>query len=163
MDVLRWLYELRLSYWVRESLWGHPAMLCFHALGMALVVGIVLVLSIRVLTGWPKEISPAAFDGLLRVARWGFFANFVSGFILFISNAPSLTLNWTFQAKIALIAAGGVSVLALWRMVGASPEEALAGGALPAKARGVAALNILFWLGAIVFGRYIAYTLQFVL
>lgn len=160
MKFLGWMYEFAISAWIRESDWGHPLMLCFHALGMAVVVGVVVVLSLRVASGWPKGLTPESFDGLLRLAQIGFLVNFASGLILFIANGPSLTLNWTFQLKIALIVAGGLSVLLMWRMIKGPAGLAIAQGAVPMSARIVAALTIAFWLAAIVAGRYIAYTLQ---
>jgi len=162
MALLAWLYETEISHWIRESVWGHPMLLCFHALGMAAVVGVVLVLSIRVAFGWPGSIAPQSFSGLLRVARWGFLANLASGVFLYMSNAPSLSLNWTFQSKIALIAAGGISILVLWRMVENTPASGGPDQAITVQTRVAAVLTIGFWLGAIVAGRYIAYTLKHV-
>ncbi len=163
MPLLAWLYETNISHWIRESVWGHPILLCLHALGMAAVVGVVLVLSIRVAFGWPRSIAPASYGGLLQGARWGFLANLASGVLLYMSNAPSLTLNWTFQAKIALIVAGGISILVVWRMVTASPPAADGTAqAVTIQARTAAVLTIIFWLAAILAGRYIAYTLKYV-
>ena len=63
MELLAWLEQTELSLWLRESDWGHPIVLCFHAVGMALVVGISLMFSARVL-GYSKDFPLAAFDKL---------------------------------------------------------------------------------------------------
>jgi hypothetical protein len=161
MKFLGWLYDLSLSAWIRESDWGHPIMLCFHAIGMAMVVGVVTTLAIRVALDWPKGLTVESFTGLLRLARWGFLINLASGVVLFVANAPSLTLNFTFQLKIVLIIAGGIAVWALWRMLIGTPEKpAPQTGVFTPQAKLLSWLILLFWLGAIVSGRYIAYTLQ---
>src|SRR5712675_533939 len=40
MEFLAWLEQTDASVWLRESDWGHPIILCFHAVGMGMVVGI---------------------------------------------------------------------------------------------------------------------------
>ena len=37
MEFLAWLEQTELSLWLRESDWGHPIVLCFHAVGMGLI------------------------------------------------------------------------------------------------------------------------------
>ena len=67
MDSLAWLEQTDLSTWLRESDWGFPIMLCFHAVGMGLVVGISLMFSARVL-GYAKAFPLSAFDRLFTIA-----------------------------------------------------------------------------------------------
>ncbi len=160
MKFLGWMYELPISYWIRESTWGHPIMLCFHAIGMAVVVGIVVMLAIRVATGWPKGLTAGSFEPLLRLAQIGFVMNFLSGLILFMANAPSLTLNWTFQIKIVLIILGAVLVWWQSRVLIGTPEKPGSEAVISVPTRIIAALTIVCWIAAVVAGRYIAYTLQ---
>ena len=40
MNVLAWLEQTEFSTWLRESDWGYPIVLCFHAVGMGMVVGV---------------------------------------------------------------------------------------------------------------------------
>ena len=147
-----------LGVWVVESVWLHPIMLCFHALGMAVVVGIVLVLDLRVL-GYAKGLSVARFERLLSIAWAGFAVNAVSGLVIFAGNATRLIGNWTFLLKMALIVLGGLSVWALWRMLKAEPEQMGPDGVASVRAKALALASLIFWIGAIVAGRYIAYTL----
>ena len=68
MEFLARLEETELSLWLRESDWGHPIVLCFHAVGMGLVVGISLMFCARVL-GYSKSFPLAGFDHVTVKAR----------------------------------------------------------------------------------------------
>src|SRR5437764_2336031 len=89
MDMLTQLEETNLSIWLRESDWSQPILLCFHAVGMAMVVGISLMFSARVL-GYAKDFPLAGFDKLFGLAWIGFAMNAVSGTLLFIAEPRRL-------------------------------------------------------------------------
>ncbi len=158
MEFLASLEATELSQWIRFSFWGAYILLSFHAIGMALVVGLVLMMDIRML-GYAKGITPEAFSRMLPVAWAGFAVNFLSGLLLFVSNGTKLILNWSFQLKMSLIAAGGLSLWLLWRSVRSEIEIAGDFAATTNKQRVLAVASIIFWIGALTAGRLIAYTL----
>ena len=158
MEFLSKLEAWPLSQWVAGSDWGYPIVLCFHSIGMALVVGVVLMLGVRVL-GYARAIPLSVFETLFKFAWAGFVLNAGSGVLLFMANGQALITNWTFVLKIILIAIGGVLLLYLWRGVRAEPEQMESGGDFSGKAKGLAIVTILCWLGAVTSGRYIAYVL----
>jgi hypothetical protein len=155
MQFLSWLEATGISQHIQYGIWAYPVILCAHSVGMAMVVGIVLMLNLRVL-GFPEGIPIQAFSRLLSVAWLGFYLNAISGVLLFMPEATKLAVLWTFQLKLALIVAGGISVWLLWRTV---EEYKDADHRFSRKAKIIAIISTLFWLGAITSGRYIAYTL----
>jgi Family of unknown function (DUF6644) len=153
MQFLEWLQSTGIALFVRESMWGYPAVLSSHAIGMAIVVGMVLMICIRVL-GFAPRIPIASFERLFTVARLGVALNVISGIMLFMADAPRFAANRLFQLKIALIIVGAISVWILLREVMNGPQgEAV----ITPRAKIVAALSIIFWLGAITAGRLTAY------
>src|SRR5260221_8588562 len=74
MEFLAWLEQTDGSVWLRESDWGHPIILCFHAVGMGMVVGISLMYSARIL-GYARDFPLSAFDRLFGLAWFGFAMN----------------------------------------------------------------------------------------
>src|SRR5258707_166505 len=70
MEFLAWLEQTDGSVWLRESDWGHPIILCFHAVGMGMVVGISLMYSARIL-GYARDFPLSAFDRLFGLAWSG--------------------------------------------------------------------------------------------
>jgi hypothetical protein len=151
------LQDSLLAIWVRESDWGYPIVSTCHAVGMAMVVGPVLAFDLRVL-GFARKIPLDWFAVLFAIAWTGFAINFVSGILLFMTNATVFIGKWAFQLKILLIIAAGI---ATWLLTGRLAAEAsrVATDAIPSQRNSVTALlSVAFWLGAIVAGRIIAYT-----
>src|SRR6266436_5221250 len=104
MNFLAWLEQTEFSVWLRESDWGHPIVLCFHAVGMGLVVGICTMFSARVL-GYSRNIPLDAFDRLFGFAWVGFWMNAASGMVLFCGSPRRLLETPAFLIKMVLIAA----------------------------------------------------------
>lgn len=160
MGVLETLEATGVGVWVRESYLGYPIVLTAHSIGMGMVVGIVYILSLRVL-GFARRLPITAFDTLLTVAWIGFFINALSGVLLFCGNASHLAVNLAFQLKLLFIIAGGVSIWALWRTIDSGRDGITADGSATAKAKSLALVNLGFWTAAIVAGRLIGYTIKY--
>lgn len=159
MNFLRWLEKEPLGAWVRESEWGYPIVLCAHAVGMAIVVGALLIIYARLL-GY-GSLAVAKLRGLTQVAWIGFAINAVSGVLLYAGNARRLTETPAFQIKIALLIVGGWMVWLLWRALEDEPDVMNGAGAASRKLKWIAGLSALVWLGVIFAGRTIGYTINF--
>lgn len=151
---LVWLEATELADWVRMSIPGYPSMITAHAFGMAIMVGLSLVLDLRLL-GWFAGIPLAALHRLLKVAWIGFAINSVSGAALFSAQATSYITDGVFMTKMLLVVLGAITAAVL------QPQIAAAGswtdGRTPGGTRALAAISIVFWLGAIIMGRLTAY------
>jgi hypothetical protein len=88
LPVFEWLETSALAIWVGESLWGYPIMLGLHAVGLAIVVGIFVMLDLRMLRVI-RGISFDAFLSLFRLAWIGLIINALSGTALFTSQATT--------------------------------------------------------------------------
>jgi hypothetical protein len=164
MEFLARLEETELSLWLRESDWGHPIVLCFHAVGMGLVVGISLMFCARVL-GYSKSFPLAGFDKLFGLAWFGFAMNAVSGVLLFIGEPRRLLLTPAFLIKMILIIFAGFSLWILARTLQSAEHPAganvvsLREDVVSRSAKVAAIFPIVLWLGAIISGRLIGYTI----
>jgi hypothetical protein len=149
---LVWLEATGLAEWVRSSIPGYPSMIALHAIGMAIMVGLSLLIDMRVL-GWFAGIPLNALQRFFGVAWLGFGINFLSGGALFSAQATSYITDWVFMTKMALVFLGAITSAILQPAVAkAGPGGQLAGGM-----KAVAALAIVFWLVAITMGRLTAY------
>jgi hypothetical protein len=148
MDLLLWYENGPVGTFIRESVWGYPIVLSSHAVGMATVLGIALVLCMRVL-GFARGISVVAFDKLFVVGWLGFILNLVSGIILFAGSASLYFFQWTFQLKIGAIVAGGILLKFVMNSVRAGKPEATQ--------KLLALACMLCWLVGVVTGRLMAY------
>jgi hypothetical protein len=158
MEFIAWLQALPLSEWVQTSDYGFPLLLAAHSIGLAGVVGILVVLDLRVL-GLADGIPIAALSRLMPVAWSGFVINALSGLLLFMANATRLVTNWAFILKMSAVVLGGIVSWALWRSL-AGGNGAAATFIVTRNARITAALSLVVWFGAILFGRVIAYVMD---
>ena len=138
--------------WVRSSTEGYPAMIALHALGMAIMVGLSLLLDLRIL-GWFAGIPLQALRRFFGLAWVGFGINFVSGSFLFSAQATSYIVDWVFMTKMTLVLLGAVTAGILQPAV----AKVAPGGQLSGGTKAVAGVAIVVWVVAIVMGRLTAY------
>ena len=151
--MLDYLSQTALILWVAESDWGYPIVLTLHSIGMALVVGILLMFDLRIL-GLAKHIPFHSFDKFFPIAWIGFVINLISGTLLFLANSATFLANTAFITKITLLCSAAVVAWLLGRRVDLNDGSAVAATA----SRALAAASLALLLGAITAGRIIAYT-----
>ena len=156
MAFLEWLQQSWLGRLVAESLWGYPTFETMHTIGMALLIGSLGLINLRVL-GYKPELPLLGTRDLLPLAWLGFTINAISGAALFASDAVNFFSSYTFWTKIVLVILGGINAAVL--------SSRIFGGGVAAPptvgARVIAASSLVFWMGAVVAGRLIAYTPPF--
>jgi hypothetical protein len=148
-----WLETTALSVWVRESptMFAFPFILVVHAWGMGLMAGGNAAIDLRIL-GFAPRVPLSAMSKFYPVMWFGFLINAISGFLLLMGYPTKALTNPVFYLKLAFIAVGVVLMSRVRKKV--FPKEE----ALPGNAKGMAALSLLSWAGAITAGRLLAYT-----
>ena len=86
MAFLEWLQDTWVGTTVAESLWGYPTFETMHTVGMALLIGSLGLINLRVL-GFKVELPILETRDLLPLAWLGFTLNAISGTLLFVSDA----------------------------------------------------------------------------
>jgi hypothetical protein len=124
--------------------------------------------SARIL-GYAKDFPLSAFDRLFGLAWFGFAMNTVSGVVLFVGEPRRLLGAPAFWIKMILIVFAGLALWVLAKALHADPHNAdgLPGsdgalaseGVVSPNARMAAIFSVVFWLGAIIAGRLIGYTI----
>lgn len=155
------LASLNIDVLVNAGDWVWPICEIFHFIGMALLVGTVGVLDARIL-GFGRGIPVASLERLVPLGIAGFVMNAVTGFVFVAGNpvgGPIVYLdNLAFQIKMILILIAGINLIA-WYITGiaASANETPPDGDVLPKAKVIASVSLVMWLGVIVFGRLIMY------
>ena len=116
MDFLSWLQQTGVARYVQEDPWGYPIVLSTHAVGMALLAGVVLMINFRVL-GFGRAVPLEYMHRLMKLAFVGLVLNLLSGVMLFIADAVAHFDNVAFRTKILLLIAGGILMVLLSRRV----------------------------------------------
>jgi hypothetical protein len=156
VGLLTWIENTQIAEYVRVSAYGYPAMITLHSLGLAIMVGLSIVLSLRVL-GFFRVIPFSSLHKLLKVAWIGFIVNFISGGALFTTQAVAYMQDGTFLTKMAMVILGAILVAIMQTMI----KSAVAAGGPDVEAstnlKIVAVLAIAAWTIGMVTGRLIAY------
>lgn len=158
ISLLESLQNSALAQWVQISVLGYPVLLTLHSLGLALLVGLLIIIDLRVL-GMPRMLSLAPLNKVMRVVWLAFAVNLVSGAALFLADAVKFYESRIFRFKLLSIVIGVLIGARINASVLTQVEQGYASTvvAIPANARVLAGLSILMWLFAIALGRYMAY------
>jgi hypothetical protein len=138
------------AQWLRFSRWGYAAVNTTHVIGIALLVGAILPLDLRLLGVWRSVALAPLARVLVPVAATGLLLAMATGAFLFITRAPEYAALDLFLLKLALIATGGLHALILH--LGRGLENASS-----ARLRTAGAVSLSIWLAALVCGRLLAF------
>lgn len=137
---------------LRSSRWLYAEVNAAHILGIALLVGAIVPLNLRLLGLWPGVPRVLLVRVLVPVAATGLAVAIAAGGLLFMVRAREYADLGLLQIKLALVATGVIAALALHRAHGFLLETAssqrLAAHAL---------LSLLCWPAALLCGRLIAF------
>src|SRR5580704_17818801 len=113
MEFLQWLRDTDAATAIRESesVWGYPTVLFLHTFGMAILVGLIAAIDLKML-GVARQIPIAPMKRLLPLIWIGFTINAITGLILFGIDGPNKIHNPAFPTKLILIVIGMVILLA---------------------------------------------------
>ena len=156
MDFLLRIEQSGFSTWVRESpsVWAFPTVLLLHTIGMGLVVGVNAGINLRIL-GLAPALPLKPMERFFPVLWAGFWVNAITGTILLAADATTKLRNPDFYVKMAFIALALVNLKMIRNRV---LQDPLIDKRPPsANARLLAITSLIFWLGAIVAGRLMAY------
>ena len=141
-----------LAQTLRSSRWLYAAVNGAHIFAIALLIGSVVPLNLRLLGVWRSISREAVVRVLAPVAASGLILALITGPLLFAVRAREYSGIEFLQLKLIFIAVGVLSTLALCRTHGFllkdAPRARLAGHAI---------LSTVCWLGALVCGRLIAF------
>lgn len=151
------LEQTALGLWVMTSPAGYYIMLAFHSMGLAMLVGSVLVIDLRLL-GFVKGIDEKAMSGLVKFAWWGLAINALSGLAIFIGEANKAFYSNSFRIKILLMVCGVISTVILNKTV---LQPTFNKGEVASNARVQAVISLALWASVIVMGRLMSYWTEF--
>jgi hypothetical protein len=168
VNLLIWIENTSLAEYMRVSAYGYAAMITLHSLGLAIMVGLSVVLSLRALDFF-RSIPYGALRNLLKVAWIGFVVNILSGGSIFAMQATTYIADLEFLLKMFFVLLGAIFVALLQGIVDravATGSDGVVLGDVPGDVLGdvrgdarklYAIAAIVSWTGAMIAGRLIAY------
>lgn len=143
---------------LRDSVWAYPLVNAGHIAGVALLVGAIVPLDLRLLGLWQSAPLAPLWQVLTRTAAAGLLLAIGCGFLLFMTQATEYVDSWLFIFKMAVV--GGATANALILRLAISDEKLQAGpanGKLPPGVRLSGGISLIGWLTALILGRLIGY------
>ena len=135
--------------WIGTSAWAYPVLEVVHLAGIALLLGNLVALELRV-WGLARDLPVPALARLsLGLALTGFGLAAASGLLMFASQPQELLANRSFVLKLALLCLAGLNAALFHARGGLQRLDALA--------RVQTLVSLGLWIGAMIAGRWIAY------
>jgi hypothetical protein len=134
---------------LKTTPWAYPTLEVVHIVGIALLLGNLIALEVRVFGRAAALPVPALARLSLTLALAGFSLAAASGLLMFATQAGELVGNRAFLVKMGLLALAGVNAAA-FHLRGSLRKLDLA-------ARLQMLVSTGLWLAVVVCGRWIAY------
>jgi len=137
------------------SKWWWAFMMDLHFIGLALLIGTVGILNLRVL-GFAKQLPVAPLHRLTPWAMGAFGINMLTGILAFIGMPNYYTFNVAFWLKMLALLLLGFNVAAFYLTDAFHSVQHLGPGEdAPLLAKVFAATSLVLWFAVIALGRYI--------
>ena len=156
---LDWLQKTTLALHIRDSLLLFPLLESAHVIGLALVVGTVVIIDLRLLglATTYRSFSRLGAD-TLPWTLGAFALTAVTGSLMFITNAIVYFHNTWFRAKVLLLVLAAVNAIGFELTARRKIGEWDLSRAAPTSARVIATVSLVIWVSIIVAGRMIGFT-----
>ena len=129
--------------------WAYPALEVVHIVGIALLLGNLLLVELR-LWGLGSSLAlPALARMALTISLAGFGLAAASGLLMFASQPAELVANRAFLVKMVLLLLAGLNAAAFHLRGGLGRADTVA--------RAQTVLSLGLWICVIICGRWIAY------
>jgi hypothetical protein len=151
-----WVQSTALSQAIVLKIWVWPAAETIHFVGLALVLGIVGFLDLRLIGAFPR-VPIAAVRDLVPFAVIGFVLNLTTGVIFLIGHPEQYAHNLAWWLKVGCLALAGVNAAVFEWSVG--PRVAALGpnDPTPMAARCIGVVSLCSWLGVLYWGRMLPF------
>jgi hypothetical protein len=148
----RWVDETGLSTYIKSTTWVFPLVETIHILALAVLLGSVFLIDLRLLGLAIRKWSPAQITEQLRpLMNWSVGIILVTGTLLFVAEPRKLFDNAAFGPKMILLALSLIFQYTLYSRVGSIETR------IPFWARLAALVSFGLWFGVAVCGRAIGF------
>ena len=154
-----WLASTPPSVFIQEhNAWAVPAIQSVHIVGIALVMGSVLMIDLRILglawTDRTLQQTTSRFGPWLTGSLWLLLA---TGLLMVVGEPVRELVTFSFWLKMALVALGAAVAVAFQRALRRDEQQWERTFVHQPSTKALAVLTFLVWVGVIFLGRLIAY------
>lgn len=154
--VAAWLQSTALSHAIVAQTWIWPAAETLHFIGLALVLGIIGVLDLR-LMGWFPQVPVRAFRGMVPFAVGGFSLNVLTGLVFLVGHPEQYAHNVAFWWKVGALVVAGANAAVFEATLAPAMMRLAPGDATPLGAKCIGAVSMAAWIGVLFWGRMLPF------
>ena len=160
-EFFHWLQNTGLATGIRQSDVWFPVIEGTHIMALALSVGLILMLDLRLLgvsfRGVPVS---GVMESAMTWALPGFVIMFATGILLFVAQADKAWINRYLQIKMVLLVILASNALFYQRKYFPVMDQWERDGKIPGGARTVGLISLVLWGAVICCGRLMAYEID---
>ena len=161
LELCQALQDTAIGTSIRESIWTFPIIETVHVIGLAVSVGIIMMLDLRLIGAGVRSARPSEImDQLKPWYLGGFMTMMASGVLLFWSEAAKCYGSVTFRWKILFLVLAGLNAAFYEVKYKPQLEKIASTGQTPGGAKLVGWCSLVCWLAVIGFGRWTAYGMK---
>lgn len=155
-QLIGYLRSTALSQWIVNSAWAWPVAETLHFVGLALLIGIVAPLDVR-LMGFMRGVSISSLKQLIPWAVVGFVLNLITGVLFFIGTPQQYVGNASWWLKLLFLVIAALN-MAWFEASHQSRARALSAGAdTPVAFKLIGAVSLSSWLMVLYWGRMLPF------
>lgn len=155
-ETLSWLETTWIADTVRTVPWVYPTFESLHYVGLASLVGGIMLIDLRTL-GFARSLPLRSIIGLLPWVWAGFAINVFTGSVLFIYGATAFGTRWPFLMKMSFLVLAGINAFAFDFSTRRFGGDWVANDKPPLPVKAFATASLVLWLCVVTFGRWMAY------
>ncbi|HWK74480.1 MAG TPA: DUF6644 family protein [Povalibacter sp.] len=159
-QVAEWIGSTSLAEGIAGSSYLFPNLETIHVLGLALVIGTIGMVDLRLLGFASTHRTVRDVSAQMLPFAWtGFAVALLSGLAMFISNATFYVDNPAFQLKMLLLVLAGINMLVFHGRTWRSIDEWDSAPKPPTAVRLAGAVSLTCWVVIVFLGRWIGFIL----
>jgi hypothetical protein len=158
---LGWLDSTSLAVFIRESPWTFPAIEAIHVIALALVVGTIAIIDLRLLGFASTHRAFTELSGEVLPWTWSAFVfAATTGVLMFVSQPLGYYENSAFRIKIVLLLLAGLNMMVFQLITHRGVSRWDRAASVPLSGKLAGALSLIFWIAIVFFGRRIGFTMS---
>jgi hypothetical protein len=158
VNILQWLNDTSLAEAIRDSVWIFPAIETVHVIAIALVVGSIMRLDLRLAGLLWRNRPVTEVSGQMLPWTWAsFVVAAIFGLLLFASKPFTYLQILFFDVKMFLIVLAGLNMVIFQHVIFKGVAKWDRSPMPPTAVRVAGSLSLAFWLSVLVCGRLIGF------
>ena len=155
-SIIHFLKTTPVADLMNRTRWAWPISESIHFVGLALLIGIVAPLDVRLL-GFMKGVSIEALHRLVPWAVLGFVLNLVTGLMFFIGTPEQYIGNISWWLKVLFLVIAGLNMLAFELTQRARATELPADAGTPWRLKVIGGISLTSWMLVLYWGRMLPF------